>query len=177
MATPPTFTVGQVLTAAQMNLISSLLCPTGVISAFAGSSAPTNWLLCDGSAVSRTTYADLFSLFGTTYGSGDGSTTFNLPNLKGRIPVGRDSSQTEFDTLGESGGSKTHTLTTSEMPSHSHTQRSGASLNVTGGANSGLAYDHFGSTINSNMVTADTGGGQAHNNLQPYLVVNYIVKT
>jgi microcystin-dependent protein len=78
---------------------------------FAGSTAPTGWLLCDGTAVSRTTYSDLFAITSTTYGVGDGSTTFNLPNLKGRVPVGLDTSQTEFDVLGETGGAKTHTLT------------------------------------------------------------------
>jgi hypothetical protein len=64
--------------------------PSGVIMAWPTNTAPTDWLLCDGSAVSRTTYADLFAVISTTYGSGDGSTTFNLPNLKGRVPVGRD---------------------------------------------------------------------------------------
>ena len=63
-------------------------------------------MICDGRAVSRSDYSELFAVIGTTYGSGDGSTTFNLPNLKGRVPVGKDSSQTEFDTIGETGGSK-----------------------------------------------------------------------
>ena len=80
--------------------------PTGAVSAFAGSAAPTGWLLCDGSDVSRTTYSDLFAVVGTTYGAGDGSTTFGLPNLEGRVPVGLDAGQTEFDALAETGGSK-----------------------------------------------------------------------
>ena len=96
--------------------------PIGAITSYAGDTAPTNWLICDGSAISRTTYADLFDAIGTTYGIGDGSTTFNLPNLKGRVITGLDSSQTEFDTLGETGGEKTHTLTVNEMPSHTHIQ-------------------------------------------------------
>jgi microcystin-dependent protein len=94
--------------------------PVGVTLPYAGSSAPTGYLLCDGASVSRTTYSALFGILGTTYGSVDGS-TFNIPNLKGKIPVGRDSAQAEFDTLGETGGEKTHVLTTSEIPSHSHT--------------------------------------------------------
>src|SRR5690606_11752046 len=77
---------------------------------------------CDGSAVSRTDYADLFEVIGTSYGVGDGSTTFNLPNLQGRVPVGLDTGQTEFNALGKTGGAKTHTLTIDQMPSHSHTQ-------------------------------------------------------
>lgn len=98
--------------------------PTGAVTQFAGSAAPTGWLLCDGTAVSRATYADLFAAIGTTYGAGNGSTTFNLPNLKGRVPVGRDSADTSFDVLGETGGAKTHTLTVTEMPSHTHVQDS-----------------------------------------------------
>jgi microcystin-dependent protein len=122
--------------------------------------------------VSRTTYADLFTILSTTYGVGDGSTTFNLPNLKGRIAVGLDSSQTEFDALGETGGAKTHTLTTDEIPGHTHgvvTQV--GSLSPVAGS----TQMYTGSTDGSQ--TGSTGGGGAHNNLQPYLVLNYIIKT
>lgn len=94
----------------------------GTVKMYAGSSAPTGWMVCDGTAVSRATYADLFAVIGETYGNGDGSTTFNLPNLKGRVPVGHDSGQTEFDALGETGGEKEHQLTVGEMPSHTHIQ-------------------------------------------------------
>ena len=94
--------------------------PVGAIIPYSGSTIPTNFLLADGSAVSRTTYSELFEAIGTTYGAGNGSTTFNLPNLKGKVPVGRDSSDTSFDVLGETGGEKTHQLTVNEMPSHAH---------------------------------------------------------
>ena len=67
---------------------------TGTVIMYAGSSAPTDWLICDGSAISRTTYSDLFSVIGTDYGVGNGTTTFNIPNLKGKVPVGLDSGQT-----------------------------------------------------------------------------------
>jgi microcystin-dependent protein len=90
----------------------------GDIKLTARSSAPTNWLLCDGTAISRTVYALLFAAIGTTYGVGDGSTTFNVPNLKGRAVVMRDAAQVEFDVLGETGGAKT--MTTSAMPVHDH---------------------------------------------------------
>jgi microcystin-dependent protein len=96
--------------------------PAGVINMWATTTAPTTWLLCDGAAVSRTTYAALFAVISTTYGAGDGSTTFNLPSLKGKVPVGRDSADAAFNTMGLSGGAKTHTLDTSEMPVHTHTQ-------------------------------------------------------
>jgi microcystin-dependent protein len=146
--------------------------PAGVISQWGGSAAsvPTGWKLCDGTAYSRTvTYNTLFDAIGTTYGSGDGSTTFNVPNLKGRIPVGLDSTQSEFDTLGETGGAKTHTLITAEIPSHSH---SSLQLGNAGGS-TGIPVT---GTVTTDTTTGPAGGGGAHNNLQPYIVVNYIIK-
>jgi microcystin-dependent protein len=96
--------------------------PAGVITQYGASTAPTGWLLCRGQAISRTNplYTRLFSAISTTYGVGDGTSTFNLPNLQGRIPVGFDSTQTEFDALAETGGSKTSTLSTANLPSHQH---------------------------------------------------------
>ena len=95
--------------------------PVGAVMQFAGTASPdSTWLMCDGTAVSRTTYSGLFAVIGTAYGSGDGSTTFNLPNVSGRVPVGLDSGDTDFDALGETGGAKTHTLSSSEIPSHNH---------------------------------------------------------
>lgn len=92
--------------------------PAGSIFMWPTNSAPTGFLLCDGTAVSRTTYATLFALIGTTFGVGDGSTTFNLPNFKQRMPIGRDAGQAACDTIGETGGSFNHTHTT---PTHQHT--------------------------------------------------------
>lgn len=181
MTQPPSFSVNEVLTSADMNLIVKFLVPTGSVSAFAGSSAPTNWLLCDGSNVSRTTYSDLFAVIGTTFGAGDGSTTFGLPNLKGKVPVGKDSSQTEFDTLAETGGAKTHTLTAAEQaslpiyygtPSPADQYRVGA-----GGALGGYVGPGVSSVNNGFGSLTALGGGGAHNNLQPYLVLNFIIKT
>jgi microcystin-dependent protein len=152
-----------------------LLGLVGSIIPTARASAPTGFLLCDGSAVSRTTYAALFSAIGTVYGVGDGSTTFNVPNMQGRVPVGRDSGQTEFDTLGETGGAKTHTLTEAELASHSHALAGTVKIitvdeNESGWSSTGSAYSH-------RDTTEAAGGGGAHNNLQPYVVVNYIIKT
>jgi len=157
--------------------------PVGALLIWSSNTAPGGYLLCDGSAISRTTYADLFATIGTTYGSGNGSSTFNLPNLKGKFPVGRDSSQTEFDTLAETGGEKTHTLTESEIPAHSHTLK--AYSDGDGGYSTPTSHilavisngwapaaDADSSTAPSNT----TGGGAAHNNLQPYIVLNYIIK-
>ena len=153
-------------------------CPVGTILPFSGSVIPDNYLECDGSAVSRTTYAELYNVIGTTYGSGDGSTTFNLPNLQGRIAVGQDTNDADFDTLGETGGEKTHTLTTSEMPRHQHTIEN--PYNVTG-SNQVMIPETIG-TGNKNssyynwQPTGYSGGDGAHNNLQPYIVTKYIIK-
>lgn len=88
----------------------------GAIVPYAGSTVPSGYLLCDGSAVSRTTYARLFSIIGTTYGAGDDSTTFNLPMLSGKVAIGESSGH----ALGTYGGSENVTLQESELPSHSH---------------------------------------------------------
>ena len=147
----------------------------GMIMPFAGTVAPTGWLMCDGSAVSRSTYSALYDAIGTAYGPGDGSTTFNLPNLKGRVPVGQDPAQAEFDAMGEAGGAKTHTLTVGEMPSHTHL---GPTTNGVAGPNyEVVSQTAAGIDYTPNSPTAATGGGGAHNNLQPYVVTNYIIST
>jgi microcystin-dependent protein len=147
--------------------------PAGTITGWGGAAAPPNWLICDGSAVSRATYASLFAAIGISFGPGDGSTTFNLPNLKGRVPVGRDAAQTEFDVLGETGGAKTHTLSIAEMPAHTHTTRIRTAITWAGLSGGSQIY---GLDSAGNDPTSSTGGGGAHNNLQPYQVVNYIIK-
>jgi microcystin-dependent protein len=95
--------------------------PVGIMVPNAVGSVPTGFLLCDGTAVSRSTYSALFAAVGTTYGTGDGSTTFNLPDMRGYLPVGLKSSQSEIDTLGKKTGSFSHTHTT---PNHTHTTAS-----------------------------------------------------
>lgn len=176
----PTFTDGNALPASQLNSLGSYTTPTGAVVAFAGATAPTNYLLCDGAAVSRTTYAELFTVLSTTYGAGDGSTTFNVPNLKGRAVVGLDASQTEFDARGETGGAKTVALSTAELPVHSHSQNNfgvatvaSGSLDSNGFVTGGAAADRQG----GGRGNGNTGSGSAHNNLQPYIVLNYIIKT
>ena len=149
------------------------LAPTGAVTAFAGSSAPTGWLLADGTAVSRATYATLFGIISTTYGAGNGTTTFNVPNLKGKIPVGLNSVETEFDALAETGGAKTHTLAATEIPEHTHPIAAIGTVDADYfSAGSGVT---IGSALTATGVNANAGG--AHNNLQPYLVLNYIIKT
>ena len=147
--------------------------PIGSISAYGGENIPTNWLKCNGQAVSRTTYADLFSVIGTTYGSGDGSTTFNVPNISERVIVGNNGDG-EF-SLGNTGGEKEHTLTVDEMPSHTHDiTPSGATTFASGGSND--VNQTSGSRTYTFLGTGSTGGSQAHNNMQPYIALNYIIK-
>lgn len=149
--------------------------PPGATMTFAGSTIPTGWLECDGSAVSRTTYADLFSAIGTTWGAGDGSTTFNLPDKRGRVSIGAGTgSGLTARTLGNTGGFETHTLTTTEMPSHTHTIRGGT--NAAGIIDADIRSSDT-NTRQATTPTGSTGSGGAHNNMQPYVVEKVIIKT
>src|SRR5574344_1515595 len=104
--------------------ILSLLTRKGVVSgeikAIAGNTIPDGWLLCDGSEISKTTYPRLFAAIGNLWGTPSSSSNFKLPNFTGKVPVGYSSSDTAFDAVGKTGGEKTHTLDTTEIPPHSH---------------------------------------------------------
>lgn len=143
--------------------------PIGMYGWFAGENAPTNWLRCDGQEISRTEYKELFNAIGTTYGVGDGSTTFNLPNvnLENRTLVG-SSGDGEF-SVGNTGGEKEHKLIVSEMPAHGHKlPNDGAfSLSSDGSSAAGIT---FGKKVgNSSLLSTNSGGNQPHNNMQPYM--------
>ena len=198
----------------------------GLIRMYAGNSAPDGYLLCDGSAVSRSTYSSLFEVIGTTFGEGDGSTTFNLPNLSGKVPMG----QSQAHALASSGGSESVSLT--DLPAHIHnvpthghehtilattpslshtvstqpafnynrpnatatrySARSGqssrtaykgtSSVNATLSTQVGVtehaatACTMSGAILDASaMATETTGSGDAHNNMQPYVTMNYII--
>lgn len=222
--------------------------PTGSVQAFAGATAPTGWLLSYGQAVSRSTYSDLFAVIGTTYGAGDGSTTFNLPDLRGRAVAGDDdmggtaanrlqvsttitttsgsasatvgsatglaigmrvvassvaagttitaisgttvtlsanataagtalaarfSMLGDAQVLGSAGGAQVHQQVTAEMPAHTHTFAALTSRNTSLGGSETIAD----TSSNTTMTTASAGGGLAHNNVQPTILLNYIIKT
>jgi microcystin-dependent protein len=137
--------------------------PTGSIQGFAGTSAPSGWLICDGTAISRTTYSVLWGVIGTTYGAGDGSTTFNLPDLRGRVPVGYSSGgAAEVNTLGNNDGVAANLRTIS----HHHTWTThggGGSVYTTGGAGWN--------------TSANTSGDTNNTDKPAFLVINYIIKT
>lgn len=155
---------------------------TGMVLPFAGSTAPSGFLLCYGQAVSRTTYADLFTVISTTYGVGDGSSTFNLPDLRGRIIAGLDNlggssanriTDAQADSLAGVFGTETHTLTTAEMPAHSH----GLTTFKTNTTGSNPRHLLDGNSNNSAATTDSAGSGDAHNNVQPTIFMSYIIKT
>jgi microcystin-dependent protein len=142
----------------------------GIISMYGGVNSPTGYLFCNGQAISRTTYSRLFSVIGTIYGNGDGVNTFNVPNLQGRVPVGLKPTETIFNTLGNIGGTGAHTLSIDEMPAHTHTYLGVNSQNAASGVDN-VAEN----APRPTETTSSTGGNQAHNNLQPYIVLNYII--
>ena len=159
--------------------------PTGSFTPYAGITEPSDWLFCYGQDVSRTTYAALFAVISTTYGVGDGSTTFNLPDLRGRVVAGQDdmggssanrlTDQTgglDGDTIGAVGGEEAHTLLTANMPAHTHTvSYGGTNFSTT----SGLVTT--GTTPGgTDPVSISTGGDGAHNNVQPTIILKYIIK-
>jgi microcystin-dependent protein len=187
--------IQQVRSVGNVLLQTTVIQPAGIIQMYGGLTTPTNWLLCDGSAVSRTTYSLLYNAIGTNYGLGDGTTTFNLPNLTNRMPIGKGTGS--FATLNNKAGAETYTLTTTELPAHSHYTINNAyatagvgntvpmvNVNQTmyGGADTNGNTDRYrlvgtgGTTANAG-ITSSQGSGTAFNKMPPYIVVNFIIYT
>jgi microcystin-dependent protein len=152
----------------------------GEIRMFAGNFAPIDWMLCQGQLLSIAEYTTLFQLIGTTYG-GDGQTTFQLPDLRGRFPL----HQGDGFTLGETDGTETVTLTSLQIPTHTH-----QAVCSPGGGNSGTpvgnywctdpagataAYNESDGSGMAGAAVGMTGGDQPHDNMSPFLVVNFII--
>jgi microcystin-dependent protein len=146
--------------------------------------APRGWAFCDGQILPINQNQSLYSLLGTTYG-GDGRTTFALPDLRGRVPihVGR-SNGGPVHTLGQKSGEETHTLSVSEMPQHTHEARASATdgntVNTTGSilarTTQGIYEQGAGNLVETRAGTiTNVGGSQAHNNMQPYLAVDFCI--
>lgn len=148
----------------------------GTIFPYAGKTCPEGFMVCDGSSLDVVEYAELFNVIGYSFGgSGD---YFKLPNMLGRMPVGLDSSISDFNTIGKNGGLKDVTLTIEQMPRHSHkdgtaTQEQNGGINapVNGGASAVVYWE-----ASSGRDTTSAGSDKAHENMPPYLVVNYIIK-
>lgn len=163
----------------------------GLVLEFGGSSAPAGFLLCDGSEVSRETYADLFAVCGTRYGTPSSNLVFKLPDVRGRVLIGESSTL----SVGDSGGSETHSLTADEVPSHSHGITDGGHSHdgvwrLSSGSGQpahssrvpAYSINYAVSTLSTKTATTGitlnaAGSGAAHNNMQPSAVVNYIIKT
>jgi microcystin-dependent protein len=149
----------------------------GEIRMFGGNFAPAGWMFCNGQLLPISEYATLFNLIGTTYG-GDGQNTFALPNLQGRLPIHQGSGF----VIGQLSGEENHTVTTNEIPSHTHSVN--AKGQFTSGSPSGNVFAGGGasvykagaptSTMNPGVVKANAGG-QPHNNLMPFLAVSFII--
>jgi microcystin-dependent protein len=165
--------------------------PAGTMSAFAGSTVPLGWVICDGRALSTVTFPALFTAIGYAHG-GSGS-TFNVPDLRGRSPMGMDDyggalssagpanrvTSVQADVLGGSLGTETHTLTTAEIPSHTHSYTDRYFASGAGGALTGVTSPSTTTnTFSSISATTDSAGsGNAHNNMQPSIALLYIIKT
>ena len=151
--------------------------PTGMVVPYAGAVAPDGWLLCQGQAVSRTTYAQLFSVIGTTYGSGDGSTTFNLPDMRGRVAVGSDANW----GCGGIRGATSHAQLPTEMAKHTHGYLSASGQQsrvlVSDGAASDSLASGTGSKISLAWETMSSGDSTPFPIIQPSLYLNYLIKT
>lgn len=176
-------------------LLQALGTIPGSLVMFAGASIPQGWLACDGSAISRTTYSALFASIGTTWGGGDGSTTFNLPDLRGRCPIGVGTGGgLTARALGDVGGEENHSLSAAENGVHTHTVTDPTHTHDAGIAQSfvtdlggGTEYVGVGGTkgglVGQTLAAAtgisiqNQGSGTGHNTMQPFAAVNFIIKT
>jgi microcystin-dependent protein len=155
----------------------------GEIRMFGGNFAPLGWTFCNGQLLAISENSALFSLIGTTYG-GDGQTTFALPNLQGRLAVHQGSNGVSNRIIGQIDGSETVTVNTAQMPGHTHTAVGSGSGNLPSPANAfwstdpggnTAAYNETGGSTMSGTALLPAGGGQPHENRQPYLGVSFII--
>lgn len=157
--------------------------PSGSILSWTTSVAPCGYLLCDGSAISRETYSLLYSVIGITFGAGDGTTTFNLPDLTGKVLMGSNN----VYQLGTSGGEAVHALTSSELPTitgsiEAYARDAGFIRSASGCFTpqtqkyAPVNVESYSEVVSYNKATLSIGGGTAHNNMQPFLSANYIIK-
>lgn len=167
----------------QQSSAASLL-PAGIFLPYAGIEAPDGFLLCYGQEINREEYSNLFNAIGVQYGDGDGVETFNLPDMRGRTPLGADNmggmsadrvENEAANILGGNAGEETHQLTINEMPSHTHDLKEYAGNSGISGASLGTQSGQYSYSLSSSKILS-AGGDQPHNNMPPYLTVNYIIK-
>jgi microcystin-dependent protein len=204
-------------TALANSLTAALTIPPGMMMQYAGAAAPTGWVLCNGAAISRATFAALFAIIGTTYGVGDGSTTFNLPDLRSRVPMGAGTGTgLSARALAAVGGAETHLLTVGELVGHNHlTTEANHNHGITdpqhhhdgsGDGGVGSAAVRYGPSVeglvlsptatrvtfaqsansptgvstngaSTGLTTQNQGGGAAFSIMEPFIVLNYVIKT
>lgn len=160
--------VTKAVTPATLQGTISNLAIVGEIRAWPRTVAPSDWILCKGAAISRTTYSALFAVIGVTFGVGDGSTTFNLPDYQGAFPIGVSGTY----ALAATGGEATHELSAAEMPAHTHVVDNLTANNVGVAAGANTTYSAV-----ATGTMGNTGSGTAHENLHPYIALNYIMYT
>jgi microcystin-dependent protein len=176
-----------------MRILKNRITPTGTVLAFAGANSPQGWLVCDGSEHLISDYPCLYDVIGTTFNRGSvAEGYFMIPDLRGRTLIGASHTGTDISSagtnitqrdIGDISGSETHILTIDQMPSHNHTTNVNApSLGLAQRTGSNTLTTSDGSAGELDLVNAasltinNTGGSQPHNNMQPYLVINYIIK-
>ena len=162
---------------------------SGFILPFGGGTAPSGWLECNGQAVSRSTYSDLFAIVGTIYGAGDGSTTFNVPDLQGRVIMGEGGNTAgrtpaALESIGDTSGEQSVILNVNQLPAHNHSGRGSVNRGAyrddgdTPARGQGLSpTSYFRGSVGINVTVDNTGGNAPINNIQPSIVIMYLIKT
>jgi microcystin-dependent protein len=193
---PSAVNAGDALTASLYNTyvkdniidLNARACPVASVMSYAGTSAPTGWLLCAGQAVSQSTYADLYAAVGANAYGTDSGGNFSLPDLRGRVAAGKDNmggstasrltaagSGITGTTLGANGGTQTHALSTAQLAAHTHTIQEVARF-IPGNSGAG-AMNNIENVAATSRNTGSEGSGTAHQNTQPTIILNYIIKT
>jgi microcystin-dependent protein len=164
--------------------------PIGMVVAFGGTVAPAGWLLCDGAEVSRRTQDELFDVIGENYGAGNGETTFNIPDMRGRYPQGKDPGDPVFDTLGLAGGEKEVVIAVDQLPVHMHVLEGRGSGDQNRPINSGGPTSSLGTAFTGTITPGETPEGVSsnvgsdadeispnnpHDNMSPHQIANYII--
>ena len=156
--------------------------PIGALMPYAGLATPAGWLLCKGQSLARSSYPDLFKAIGALYGAEDAQ-SFRIPDLRTRVPVGVSDNHVTFGQMGSKGGEERHTLLVSELPAHTHilegvgkTFKGGLEQTNLGAGSGWTTVTNYTAAGKPNLEAAATGSNNPHNNMPPYIVLNYIIR-